>query len=701
MSAPHARLVLAILCTGLPSPGEAYADPFGACGAPATRIHEIQGAGRSSPLLGRDGVVVEAVVVGAFPGFPDGIGGFFLQEEDADTDADPATSEGLFVFDDGLGSTLAVGDRARVRGKVGEFFGFTELSALTALTVCPPGGSASAAAVALPVDDAQDWERWEGMRVRIGQPLVATGHHALGRFGEVELAAGGRLWAPTHRALPGAPALAWAERNARHRILLDDGSDARDPRPVPHHAAHAARTLRLGDTLPALEGVVEFAFGRYRIHPTTPVRIDPLAARPEAPPDVGGTLRVVAWNVENFFNGDGRGGGFPTRGAADAAELTRQRDKLVASLARLAPDVAALIELENDGTGSDGALADLVRALDAQRPGDPYAAIELAEDALGTRHAISVGLIYRASRVTPRGAPAVLDGRVHADFDDRRSRPSLAQTFEAEATGAVFTVVANHLKSKGSSCAAVGDPDRGDGQGDCNATRTRAATALVEWLRGDPTGAGDAPVLIVGDLNAHPREDPVRAIRDAGFVDLVEWFAGPDAHTYVFSGAAGRLDHALASPALLPEVADAAVWHTNADEASLLDYELGNPPPLYARDPFRASDHDPLLLGLFPDADGDGVTDARDACDESAQRSTVVLGGCRTGVAERFDAEGCTLTDRLLALVSAEPGGAGRMREAAAWVAGRIDAGVLALRDRGRILACVARLAPARIDDGG
>ena len=49
----------------------------------------------------------------------------------------------------------------------------------------------------------------------------------------------------------------------------------------------------------------------------------------------------------------------------------------------------------------------------------------------------------------------------------------------------------NHLKSKGSACADIGDPDTGDGQGNCNLTRKAAAEALVDWLATDPTGSGD------------------------------------------------------------------------------------------------------------------------------------------------------------------------------------------------------------------
>ena len=208
----------------------------------------------------------------------------------------------------------------------------------------------------------------------------------------------------------------------------------------------------------------------------------------------------------------------------------------------------------------------------------------------------------RPSAATPVGPPAILDAWAHPDFDDARNRPSLAQTFDARATGERLTVVVNHFKSKGSSCDAAGDRNLGDGQGECNGTRRRAARALVEWLAGDPTRAGDAPVLVAGDLNAYPREDPVRALEFEGYVDLLARSTGPEAHTFVFNGEAGRLDYALGRSDLLPFVGGAGVWHTNADEPRILDYREDNPPERYTPDPFRASDHDPVLVGLFPDS---------------------------------------------------------------------------------------------------
>jgi hypothetical protein len=676
------------------------ADPLtGECGAPATRLHTIQGSGRSSPLLrqsellteaGQQDVVVEAVVVGLFPGFPRGLGGFFIQEEDHDVDDDPRTSEGLFVFDTTFRSELALGDRVRIRGRVSEFFGLTELSQVSDVVVCPPRGKASPTLIRLPVEDEAQWERWEGMRVALDQPLVVTGHRNVGRFGEIELAADARLEQATQRREPGDDALEFQTRNARRRILLDDGSDALNPEPIPYLDRSDGGTLRLGDTVAQVEGVLDFAFGRFRVQPTEPVRIQAGGSRPSQPPGVEGTLRFVTWNVENHMNGDGRGGGFPTRGPRSTAELERQRAKLVETLVRLDPDIVALVEIENDGMEPESALAQLVRALNDHTSGAPYAAVRSEAPRLG-RHPIAVGIMYRSDTVTPIGPAAILDSRAHPDFDEGRNRPSLAQTFQAHATGESLTVVANHFKSKGSDCDAVGDPNRGDGQGECNLTRTRAARALVEWLTEDPTQAADAPILLAGDLNAYPLEDPVRTIESGGYVDLIAEFADPNAHTFVFDGQAGRLDYAFWNADLLPFVSGADVWNTNADEPSAFDYHLDNPLDRYMPDPFRASDHNPVLVGLFPDADADGLTDPRDQCPSSVLSATIVWEGCDSGVPDRLDESGCTLTDDLLGLLDFRTQRGEWARELNDWLSLHVEEGTIERRHRGAILACVAQ----------
>ena len=251
------------------------------------------------------------------------------------------------------------------------------------------------------------------------------------------------------------------------------------------------------------------------------------------------------------------------------------------------------MELENNANESIGSIVD---ALNARIGSGDYTYIDS-----GTIHddAIKTGFIYRETVVSPSGEFALLDRTVDSRFNDARNRPALAQTFSVDATAAKLTIVVNHLKSKGSSCESDGDANLGDGQGNCNLTRTSAATAMADWVASDPTGSGDPDVLIIGDLNAYTREDPLAAFESAGLTSLLGAQTNP--YSFLFDAQSGALDHAVVSASLLPQVVGTIEWHINADEPPLLDYNLeyGRDPALFdGSTPYRASDHDPVVIGL-------------------------------------------------------------------------------------------------------
>ncbi|BBA32042.1 alkaline phosphatase [Methylocaldum marinum] len=579
-------------------------------------ISAVQGNGLSSPVAGA-AVTVEAIVIGSFQG-ADGLGGFFVQEEPADYDADPASSEGLFVK-----STVAVapGDRVRVSGVVTEANGLTTLNASSVELESSGNALPPATAVVLPfAGSATDRERYEGMLVYLPQTLTVTENFQLGRFGQIVLSANGRLRNPTHVALPGAAANAVAAANDLNRLLVDDGSDVQNPDPViyPAPGLSAATTLRSGDTLTGVTGVLSYGFGAYRLLPTAEpsfVADNPRPAAPPALPGIG-SLRVASFNVLNYFNGDGFGGGFPTaRGAEDPAEFSRQKDKIVPAIHGLNADVIGLMEIENDDDAYP-AIRDLVDSLNLHAGSSQYAYVNTG--IVGTDE-IRVALIYKPAKVTPVGSFAILDSSVDPDFSDTKNRPALAQAFLDKHSNKILTVAVNHLKSKGSDCNDVGDPDQGDEQGNCNLTRTKAAQALAAWLAADPTASGASEILVIGDLNAYAKEDPIQTLEQNGFVDLVRLFGGEDAYSYVFDGEAGYLDHALSGPALTHQVKGVAEWHINADEPVALDYNTnfksaGQITSFYSADPYRSSDHDPVIVEvLVPgDLDKDGDVDTAD-----------------------------------------------------------------------------------------
>ncbi len=590
-------------------------------GCPAEKkIHEVQGNGSASPLVGQT-VIIEGIVVGDFQDGASGtngdFNGFHIEEEDADADADPLTSEGIFVFDGSSPSVnVAIGDLVRVQGKVSEFNNLTEITSFTGVTVLSSGNPLpTAATLSLPVTNVNDFEAYEGMLVTFPQALVISEYFNFDRFGEIVLTSERHL-TPTAEFEPGPDSIQAAADFLLDKITLDDGRSNQNPDPAIHPNGNVfdlTNLFRGGDTVANVTGVMDFSFGLYRIQPTQGADYTSVNPRTAQPADVGGNLKVSSFNVLNYFTTIDTGaficgpaGDQECRGADDANELARQRAKIVAAISTINADVIGLLEIENNP--GDVPTADLVSGLNDVLGAGTYDYI--ATSAIGT-DAIRVAMIYKPASVTPLGSYAVLDTTIDPRFIDTKNRPTLAQTFMDNSTGGVFTVAINHLKSKGSDCNDVGDPDTGDGAGNCNLTRKAAAEALVDWLATDPTGSGDSDFIIIGDLNSYDKEDPIDAIKAgpddvAGtgddYTDMVFQFQGEDAYSYVFDGQVGYLDHALASASLVSQITGVADWHINSDEADLIDYDTTFKLPaqdaINAPDAYRSSDHDPVIIGL-------------------------------------------------------------------------------------------------------
>lgn len=586
-----------------------------------SKIHEIQGSGAASASVGQT-VSITAIVVGDFQnaalGTHGDLDGFFVQEEDGDADGDAQTSEGIFVYDGSNPSlNVTTGDQVRVVGKVAEYNGLTELTNIISVEILSPDNTLpTPASVTLPLGSLDQLEAFEGMSVAFDQTLHVTEHYTLGRYGKVLLSSSARLDQPTNVALPGDAAVALQAQNDLNQILLDDGLSIQNPATVKfsHHAPNplsAVDTLRGGDSVNGLLGALYYANGAYNVQPTAMVDFNNTNPRPTTAPNVGGSLKVAAFNVLNYFTTVDAGPAIcgplnnqDCRGANSETELTRQQTKLLAALGKLQADVIGMMELENT---DQAALATLVSHLE----GYGYIAnpaglgVELGGDA------ITVGLMYKTEKVTPVGtAQTVADGYGSTDLGaacgggsdgiypfDNFNRKPLAQTFRDNATGELFTVVVNHLKSKGSLTGYADDVDQLDGQGANNCTRSVAAQTLLEWLATDPTQNGHERFIIMGDLNAYAMEDPITVLKNAGYTNQVSGYS------YVFDGQWGSLDHVLTSPALSKLISGGAKWHINADEPIVLDYntEFKSPDQLnsfYGADEYRTSDHDPVMIGL-------------------------------------------------------------------------------------------------------
>ncbi len=586
---------------GAPNPrncGEDCVPPPPVCSPPPSfEIAAIQGAGASTPIPGQC-VRTQGIVTGDYNG-TGGLGGFYIQ--DPTPDADPQTSEGIFVVSTAAASA---GDLVSVDGTAAEGFGETQLQSATVTVLTAGNALPPATTYDLPRPAGTTFEPVEGMLVTFPEALAVTEHFQLGRFGEFTVSSDGRLFQPTNVVEPGAAAQAMAAENALRRLLIDDGSNAQNPATVPY--LPEGGTIRIGDTTSGLTGVLGFGFSNFRLQPTAPITFTSANPRPAAPEDVGGDIKVASFNTLNYFttltteNPD-------ARGADSAAEFARQQTKEVEAITGLDVDVLGLMEVENNGAEAIGSLVDALNA--ATAPGTYAYITEPAINApnefggeFGT-DAIKTALIYRPAAVTPVGA-------AQTSADPVFDRPPLIQTFELAGGSEPFSVVVNHFKSK--NCAAGSAPedtDSGDGQSCFNGRRVLQATALAAHL-----DTIDLPSpLLVGDLNSYAEEDPIHVLEDAGYTGLTDLYVDDaDRYSFVFDGFSGELDHGLASADLLDNVTGATIWHINADEPLVLDYNLdfGRDPALFEPNAYRTSDHDPLIIGLDLDTNEAPTVDA-------------------------------------------------------------------------------------------
>lgn len=595
------------------------------------RIHQIQGditdlSNDASPLLGQT-VTVEAVVTTDLQGGKLANGdssyqysGFWIQEEREHQDANNNTSEGIFVYD--YKNKVNVGDKVRLQASVAEFKNITQLKNVKQLVVCANNQTLPPVVeVTLPVKSLTQWEALEGMRIEATQEVVVsdlfgTGY-GFGNYGQFVVSS--KLhFQPTEVALPKSEQAAKVKQDRLlDTLLVDDGVAKPYPSFIPFPNDNGFSTdnpIRIGDTVVNLTGVLHGYKNNYWVIPSQLdiVNTNERLPRPHVAHDAN--LIIVGMNVLNYFNGDGQGGGFPTsRGARTYEAFEMQRDKIVAALDAMNADVIGLMELENDGFGENSAINDLLVALNkVQSKGSEYSYIT-APRSLGT-DVISVGLMYRKNNVQPIGNTIVLDSsnspvdsEGNALFVDSKNRPSLIQSFvRKDKEGEFeFTVSVNHLKSKGRAC---GEPnERQDGQGACNIMRTRAAKGLTQFLANNPTGVETDNIMILGDLNAYSKEDPMQVFKQAGYTNLkyTDKATERQPYSYTFSGALGSLDHALAKGKWVEDVVSVDAWHINSVEAPLMDYQTEATGQKYksvdnyaAPDAYRSSDHDPIVVGM-------------------------------------------------------------------------------------------------------
>lgn len=564
-------------------------------------IAEVQGTSDVSPLVGQT-VQVEGVITADYR--TGGYAGVAIQT--AGSGGDAATreaSDGIFVYLDGKDVAGEIGDLISVTGAVSEYFGQTQITPAAVGDVALVQQAAGVpAATPLPdsvVGDAR--EAYENMLVAPTGDYFVASSHQLFNYGALWLNPGELQVKSTETTRPGPDANAIAQANADARILLDDGysiqtTNNAHPGEQPYFTKDTV--VRNGDTVNFAEQafVLQYGFDEWRLQPQAPLdstspesqRVSFTAknARPEAP-KIGGDAKVAAFNVYNYFTtlqSDNKN----ARGAKTAAQFTTQKSKIVTAINELDADIVGLMEIENSvkfGKPVDTALADLVDGLNEAAGGKvwSYVPTPKALHNAGTTDFITNAIIYKNDAVKPKGdSQTITDEKVWGN-----AREPIAQAFDID--GRTVTVVANHFKSKSGKGA-----EPADGQGHFNADRVAQAKSLLSFTEQLETSSGSPDMLLVGDFNAYGQEDPVFEFTSQGWINTVPALAAGQ-YSYTFNGELGSLDHVIASPSLKDSLTGAAIWASNSAEWGDRGYGFGAADP---GSPFRASDHDPIVVGL-------------------------------------------------------------------------------------------------------
>ena len=491
------------------------------CTGETTDISTIQGDGYYSPLQDQE------IAVGGIVTRVEQDSGFYL-EEHGDGKAGTA-SRALFVATDSV--QFKPGMRVHLGGTVTETGQrrdkLTTITLPHSFELCSENNDLPLTRPELPLDNPAR-EALEGMRVSFGPGMVITDTYSMYR-GVITLSSSDPQRVPTEDMAPGRKANEAARINREHAVRARLPGLTFQPAPV---------------GTPIMESIGILGHdGREQLlllhRPTTGDTVLPQSIKPP----LAGGIRVVNSNLLNFFNGDGKGTGFPTeRGAKTRIEFIEQTARTQAAMSALKPDLLAVQELENDGFGPLSAAASLLAVLE-DAVDSKYAVVTPAEDRIGG-DVITVGLFYRMDKLLPEGPAHTLDS---IEFQ-QLSRQPLAQVFRVKGTDQRFLVAVNHLKSKGSCPESGPNSDQGDGQGCWNPARAAAVDAQMPWLKNLAADTGTSHILVMGDMNAWRQEDPIRNFRGHGMIDLVEQLDGLPQHSFRYFGQSGTLDYVFASP---------------------------------------------------------------------------------------------------------------------------------------------------------
>jgi predicted extracellular nuclease len=621
---------------------------------PPVAIHDIQGNGSQSPLVGQV-VTTSGIVTGTKSN------GFFIQEPSPD--ADPNTSEGVFVFTSSTPPVAAtIGNNVTVTGTVAEFIpaaephspALTEISGTPSVSVNSSGNPLPApvtiTAADMPANNLENLERLEGMRVHVATLTVVGPTSGSITETSATVSSSGFFFG----VIPPIPR-PFREPGIEVTLDVPAGTPVNVPRfdtnperlEIDSNAQPGAAILDVtaGATVSNIIGPLDYAFTTWSIYPeaaTPPVVTNMQSARPVAPATFN-ELSIGSFNMQRFYNTvDDAGGDVVLTPAAYNKRLNKA--SLAVRNVMRSPDVIGVVEMENLSTLQDVANKINTDAVTAGQPNPNYQAFLVEGNDIGL---IDVGFLVKSTRVSVvdvvqaelagctataatcfnyvnpnTGATELLNDRPPLIF-----RGTIAQPAPAGGSLA-FTVIVNHSRSLSGidSTAANGSGTEG---GRIRFKRRAQAEFLANLIQARQTANPNENLAVVGDFNAFPFNDgyvdvsgtikgaPAPAdqvllassdLVNPNLTNLIDTLPADQRYSFTFDGNAQALDYIMVNNNLLARLNRHAYARNNGDFPTKY-YEDGNRPE-------RLSDHD-MPVAYFrlavrndpADFDGDGKAD--------------------------------------------------------------------------------------------
>jgi predicted extracellular nuclease len=589
-----------------------------------TGICQIQGSGTTSPVTGQS-VTTRGIVTGIKSGTS---GGFYIQDDACD--ADPNTSNGVFVFTgSSVPAAAVVGNSVQVSGTVQEFIPSadpnqkpqTELSGTITASVLSTGNPLPAPVTITAADTQapglENLERFEGMRVQVNSLTVVAPTQGTINEPNATVASNGVFYGVvTGVARPfrepginasdplpaGAPANVPRFDENPERLRVDSDGEP----------GTTAVNVSVGSVFTNVIGEMDYSFRTWTILPEQTLTGGTDGGATPAPAPNLNEFTVASFNMERFFDtvNDGESGA-PTL-TTTAFNNRLNKASLIIRNVQHYPDVIGIEEMENLSTLQQ--VAAKVNA-DAQTidglPNPNYTAYLVEGNDVG---GIDVGFLVKASRVSvvdvtqvgkdttfanPDSSTALLNDRPPLVLRATIARPNNLGTLP-------FTVIVNHLRSLSSIDSTLAGTNGWATEGErVRAKRRAQAEFLANYIQGRQAADPTEKIITVGDMNAFrindgyvdvigtilgtpaPPDQVVLASSDLvnpDQTDLIDTLTPNERYSYSFDGNAQVLDHVIVNPNAQTILNRFAYAREDADQP-VKDYEDPNIPD-------RISDHD-------------------------------------------------------------------------------------------------------------